>query len=110
MKSKKLSKGQYGNDTINMIIVFKNETDKDISGVKGTAIFKDMFGDQIIGIGISYDEPIKAGQVKEWDGVVDYNQFKDSHEKLVVTDTNKIDFSFVPETIIFQDGTKVTVE
>ncbi len=107
--SKKIVKGDYRNQT-EIVIGFKNMGDKDINGIKGVIVFKDMFGDDIQKVNISYDDGIKAGKESEYTGYLDINQFDDDDKKLASTERSKIDFSFVPEVIIFSDGTKISSE
>jgi hypothetical protein len=104
--SKQLTKREW-QEQISLELGFQNKGTKDIAGFKGYTVFNDMFGDKIINVTLSYDDPIKAGETVRWAGAVDYNQFKDEHRKLVATDTAKIQFKFVPTMIIFADGTKM---
>ncbi|MDL2336266.1 MAG: hypothetical protein QFE16_00345 [Pseudomonadota bacterium] len=47
---------------------YKNNTAKDISGVKGRVTMKDVFGDELSVVQISNDDTIKAGQSATWTG------------------------------------------
>ena len=94
--------GIYG-DYITLKIEFKNITDKYIKGVKGAIKFYDIFGDKITNIGISYDKGIPAGETKLWKGVIDYNQFRDSDEKLRATDLENLKYDWEIEKIIYSE-------
>lgn len=86
---------------------FRNKTDKNILGVKGTARFCDLFGDEIQSITVSYDTPIPAGQSASWSAQSLFNQFVAKQVKLRDTAQDKLQFSFSPEVILFADGTKL---
>lgn len=93
-------------DTIHLEIAIENKTDKAIAGVKGTAVFRDMFGDIITrsNVAITHDIPPNAKYL--WQASKHYNQFEQSDKTLRSTPTEKIKFEFEPDTIIFADGTK----
>lgn len=90
-------------------IGFKNCTAKDIAGIKGTVIFKDIFGDLIKGVRLSNDSGVAAGDTAIWNGSMDYNQFDDSDSKLRNTSRDKLKFEWEPDTYLFVDGTKMTM-
>lgn len=94
-------------DMITMEIAFANKGTKDIAGVKGTTVFKDMFGDEIKRIRLSYDDGIPAGRTVSWSGESQYNQFESGDIKLRNTDMQKLSFSFIPDMVVFADGTKI---
>ena len=95
---------------IELQVAYKNSSEKNISGIKGKMIFKDIFGDVILSLNDSMDHSIKAGEtyVSKGSGL-DYNQFMDEHKKLYATDFEKIKFEYAPEVVIFTDGTKIEV-
>src|SRR4030095_5164796 len=95
-------------DSIAINLAFQNKGNKDIAGVKGKTVFKDIFGDVIKVVNLSYDNGIPAGQSVTWSGRLDYNQFDQSDAKLRNVDMAKVQFSFEPETVIFADGTKMS--
>jgi hypothetical protein len=101
-----LKSGDYSKYT-NVKISFENLSEKNILGIKGVASFKDIFGDTIKRINLSSDEGVKAGEVFIYDGRIDVNQFIDSDLKLATTPKEKIQFSFEPEVILFEDGSKL---
>ena len=43
-------------------------------------------------------------------GQVDYNQFMDSDMKFCNTESNKLKFRFIPEMVIFADGSKLEMQ
>lgn len=96
-------RGIYG-ERIAMRLVFQNNTDQDIAGVKGAVVFSDMFGDEIKTIRLSYDEGIKANARQEWAGEIKYNQFRPEDQKLAHTEREKIKMTWNPEVILFTDG------
>lgn len=106
---KKVMKDGY-RDFIETKIAYQNNSQKDISGIKGRYVFKDVFGDTIIGIRSSMDRTIKAGDKYVENGKgIDYNQFMDTHQRFRDTPDDKIQFEFVPEMIVFTDGSKLDI-
>ena len=98
--------GRY-QDYITIKIALENNNDKDIKAIKGELIFNDVFGDKIHSVGFKYDEGIKAHSKKIWEGGMDYNQFMDSHKRLRSTELNNLALVWEPQTILFEDGTKM---
>ena len=72
--------------------------------------FKDIFGDPIKQVRLSSDEAIKARKSFVYKGGIDINQFIDEDTKLASTPKEKIQFSFVPEVILFEDGSKIEAQ
>jgi hypothetical protein len=102
------TEGTY-QDAITMVFAFQNKTDRNIAGVKGRAIFADIFGDTISAVRMSYDHTIPAGKTVRWSAQTDYNQFMDKDVKLRATSLDRLKFRFEPLTIIFADGTRLDV-
>jgi len=100
--------GRYS-DRIQFVFAVKNKSSKDIAGVKGTLNFLDMFDTPIESISLSLDHPVKADSDATIDGYgKDINQFENDDQKLAVTDLSKMKVTFVPEMIVFADGTRLT--
>jgi hypothetical protein len=97
----------------NLVVAFgyKNNTDKDIAGVKGNISVKDLFGDEISGFLISNDTTIRAGQTTTWTGSrsVKYALGGNKDRKLAELEDDKYKVVWEPRMIVFKDGTKLTV-
>ncbi|HKU54019.1 MAG TPA: hypothetical protein VJP60_01540 [Rhizomicrobium sp.] len=92
---------------ISVPFVIKNNTEKEISGVKGTIVLEDLFGAPLQKLQIAADHSIPAGaQVTMPNYVWDLNQFQDADQHLMSVDLNKIKALFQPAMIVFADGTK----
>lgn len=91
-------------------LAFENHSDKDIAGFKGIISFKDMFGDTIKNLTLSYDDGVKAKSTAKYEGSTDYNEFMAEDTKLLNTDLDKIKFEFQPSVIMFTDGTKIELK
>ncbi len=100
-----VQKGQY-QDYFTIELGFKNNTDKNISGAKGIVVLKDMFGEVIKRINLSNDNGILANQVTTLSGTIDYNQFMDQDKKLKSTKFEKLQFEWIPDVYIFENGDK----
>lgn len=100
--------GRYS-DGFAVSVGLKNNTEKDMSGVKGTVVFADMFGDEIKRVTLSVDEAIGAGQRLRWDGTLDYNQFMNQDVKLRTTALDKMKISWEPDVYLFADGSSLSI-
>jgi hypothetical protein len=90
---------------------YKNNTDKDIAGVKGYVSVKDLFGDELSGFLISNDSTIPAGQTKTWTGSrsVKYSVGSNKDRKLAELSDDKYKVVWEPRIIVFKDGTKLAI-
>jgi hypothetical protein len=94
-------------DQIKIKLGIKNNSSKNLVGIKGSTLFDDIFGDKILNINFSIDENIAAGATAIYSGVIDYNQFIAGHKKLINTESEKIKFSWQPAVYLFDDGSKL---
>ena len=100
--------GRY-QDSFSLSIALQNNTEKDMSGIKGTVVFADMFDDEIKRVNLSVDDSIAAGQAIRWEGNLGYNQFMDNDVKLRNTELAKMKISWEPEVYLFTDGSKMEI-
>jgi len=92
-------------DRVTMAFAIKNNSEKDIAGVKGVTVFSDMFGSPIKRMNLSLDQAIPAHSEKTFDTYyLDLNQFDSDDQKLAGTDLAKMKVTFDPEMIVFADG------
>lgn len=89
---------------------YKNNTTKDISGVKGRVSVRDLFGDELSAFLISNDDTIKAGNASVWSGSrsVKYAVGGNKDRKLAELPDDKYTVVWTPQVIVFADGTKLT--
>lgn len=97
-------------DYITLEVVIANNSEQDVEGVKGRLVFNDIFGDEIMSVGIKEDQPVAAAEQRVERYTLDYNQFMDDHKKLRNTDLDRMEVDWEPMTILFSDGTRVDVE
>jgi hypothetical protein len=90
---------------------YKNNGAKDISGVKGTIVVRDLFGDVLSRFGVSNDQTIKAGSTVQWSGFRS-TKFAFGHEnkdeKLAELPDDKYKVEWEPAMIVFTDGSKLS--
>jgi hypothetical protein len=101
-----MNAGRFG-DRIKMSVAFKNKSNKDVAGVKGRLIFKDIFGDKIKSVGLKVDDPIAAGGTYVWEGGMDANQFMQEDTKLANTPLEKLKVVWEPNSYLFKDGSSL---
>lgn len=90
---------------------YKNNTAKDISGVKGRISVKDLFGDELSAFQISNDSTIQAGQTATWTGSrsVRFSMGNNKDRKLAELSDDKYKVMWEPQAIVFADGTKLVL-
>jgi seryl-tRNA synthetase len=84
-----------------------NNTDKEIRGIQGTHVIKDMFGAEIMELKLDFTEtpiPAKSSIIVK-DMGFEVNRFTDSHVKVYQTDGQNLQFEYNVLTILFTDGT-----
>jgi hypothetical protein len=106
----KLNPKDYANkrysDYFSIRVAFKNNSTEALSGVKGTVVLRDMFGDVIKRIGLTDDNQIDPGMNYVYAGTMDFNQFQSEDKKLAAADAAKLQFEWVPDTYVFVSGKK----
>jgi hypothetical protein len=96
-------------DQLRFSLGFENKTDKPIVGVSGSMKFVDIFDKEVAESGFKMTDTIPPHGTITWNGVKDHNQFMDSDRALWNLEEGKYTATFVPEMIVFEDGTKLTV-
>lgn len=95
-------------ERLDLLLAVQNRSTKPISGIKGALVFKDQFGAEIGTMQLSLDEDVAAGSSRSITGYgKDINQFEDTDTKLAVTPLQKMHVTFLPQMIVFADGTNV---
>lgn len=95
-------------DYIALDLELENNSEKDISGVKGDIIFRDMFGDEVITYQMSYDRPIPASETVTSTWQWQFNTYAANEVKLKDTPLEKLTIEWVPDTIVYEDGTTLS--
>jgi len=102
--------GIVTDENLQVVFGYKNNTDKDVAGVKGYVSVKDLFGEEISGFLISNDKTLPAGQSTTWTGSRSVRFFlgNNNDRKLAELGDDKYTVVWEPEMIVFKDGTKLT--
>jgi hypothetical protein len=90
-----------------ILVGVKNTGTKELVGVSGEIKFVDVFGREVGGIVIRISEKVPPGGSHVWEGGRDYNQFLPEHRAIWGLETGKYTTKFVPEMVVYADGTKV---
>jgi hypothetical protein len=69
--------------------------------------FTDLFGKEIYDCGLTISDPIRAGEKANWDGSIEYNQFMGQHKAFRNAELKDMRIVWVPESILFEDGTQI---
>ena len=94
-------------DKISFDIAIQNKTGKEIKAIKGPLAFYDLFGEALYSANYTQDDPIKPNEVYKTQITLDYNQFDDKLKFLKDKDVKDLKFEYVPEKIIFADGSEL---
>lgn len=92
-------------DYITYKFAFENKTDKDIKAFTGKILFNDLFDKEINSLNLTYDDGIPAKSTKNWNAQTEFNQFMDEDVALKNKDVEDLKISWIPEKILFSDGT-----
>ena len=87
----------------------QNNSDKPIVGVSGEIRFVDVFDKEVGAVSFRISEDIEPGKSVVWIGGRDYNQFMDEHRNVWNLQEGKYTTRFIPEMVVFEDGTKLSV-
>ncbi|NLA67957.1 MAG: hypothetical protein GX856_06895 [Gammaproteobacteria bacterium] len=85
----------------------QNNTDKVVVGVSGEIKFVDIFDKEVGSVMFGISERVEPGKTVVWTGGRDYNQFIDSHRAVWNLEEGKYTTKFVPEMVVFEDGSKL---
>lgn len=87
----------------------ENRSTQTLVGISGALEFLDVF-DKVVGsVKFRISESIKPGGTYKWIGSRDYNQFLDEHRAVWNLEQGKYTTRFVPDTLVYLDGTKLTM-
>jgi hypothetical protein len=100
------SAGRY-RDEITIKCTYQNNSAKDIRAFRGKVQFTDLFGAEIFTSGLTISNPVSTGQKGTWGGVIEYNQFERAHQQLRNTTLKDMKVVWIPDSVIFTDGSKV---
>ena len=92
---------------VNFVFTVKNNTEKSIKGVQGKAVFKDLFGDEILTMNCDFvGNTIEPGaEITISDLSMECNRFMNDHVKLYNTALDDLQFEYQLTSIVFTDGT-----
>jgi hypothetical protein len=102
---------KYGFDqNLEIVFEYRNNTDKEIMGVKGRISIIDMFGKEITALGISNEETIPPKGSINWHGTrsVSFGGHPDGDKRWVSLPGDKFKVAWEPTMVVFKDGTKLT--
>lgn len=72
-------------------------------------MFIDVFDKEVTTVSFAISESIDPSKTAIWTGGRDFNQFIDSHSALWNLEVGKYTTTFIPEMIVFKDGSKLSV-
>ncbi len=102
--------GMQLDELLEVTFGYKNNSAKDIAGVKGYVSVRDLFDDEISGFAVSNDKTIRAGETSVWKGSrsVKYSFANNKDRKLGELADDKFKVVWEPKVVVFADGSKLT--
>lgn len=98
--------GRYS-PRVEFVFEVYNNTSADIKGVQGIFTIKDLFGVDIMSLGLDFTgQTIPANSSTVFDDLgFDINQFMDDHVKVYSTNLEDLQFEYEVTSIVYTDGT-----
>lgn len=98
--------GRYS-PRVEFVFEVHNNTSKDIKGVQGTLTIKDLFGVDIMSLGLDFTgQTIPADTSATFNDLgFDINRFMDDHVKVYSTNLEDLNFEYKVTSIVYSDGT-----
>ena len=105
-----LDKWRFSN-YVTFVFELTNNSEKTIKGVQGVLHINDLFGTSIMDVGCDFTgHTIQPGETyTNKDLTYEVNEFMDADMKLYNEDYSDLNFEYEPTTIVFADGTSVTM-
>ena len=105
-----LDKWRFSN-YVTFVFELTNNSEKAIKGVQGVLHINDLFGASIMDVGCDFTgHTIQPGETyTNKDLTYEVNEFMDTDMKLYNEDYSDLNFEYEPTTIVFTDGTSVTM-
>lgn len=107
---KNIDKWRFSNYAT-FVFELTNNGDKPIKGVQGILHVKDLFGSKIMDIRCDFTgytiQPSETYVNKDLS--LEINEFNNTHMKLYNEDYSDLNFEYEPTSIVFTDGTSVTI-
>lgn len=98
------------NDYIIIKCAYENKSGKDIRAFRGGVQFTDLFGKEIFSTNLTIQDPIAANAKANWNGQIEYNQFRSEHQQLRNADLSNMKVVWLPAEVLFADGTTLSAE
>jgi hypothetical protein len=104
--NKKFASGEGDEpDGLQFHIQFKNTGSKDITGIEGDMLVKNLGAKQLMDFGMSMSKYIAAGDSLLWPCEVEYESSDDGHKSVYQSDKSYLIVELMPEKIDYSDGT-----
>jgi|26BtaG_2_1085354.scaffolds.fasta_scaffold01743_5 hypothetical protein len=94
-----------GESRFGVRLLIQNNSDKDITGIKGKMLYFDKFDDVIISLSVKNEDIyIASGESLDAGPNWEYNQYNSSHVQFMNTDFDDMRYEFQLDTVLFSDG------
>ncbi len=93
-------------ESVDTSVKYTNNANKDIKAFIGVITFSDLFDRTIKSVNTTFEEGLKVGETKQWNGTIRVNMFDQDDKRLASIDLSAMKVSWRVSQIIFADGTK----
>lgn len=103
---KKLIEQDYQEFVFFKLEITATGLDKKARAIKGVMNFNDLFGETMMRINWTIDEPISPGGTSNLEGGFKYNQFMEDNRWVASTDKQNMNLTYTVQSILYEDGTR----
>jgi hypothetical protein len=97
-------------DQISFALKWTNLGEREIRAFTGVLVFRDLFDRPIQRVNLTYEDGLKPGEVKSWEGAIRYRQFNDGDIRLRSIELKDLGVTFEPRQILYSDGSREGIE
>lgn len=95
----------HGRDAVTLQLRFANTLAQDLRAFEGMLLVTDLLDNTIINLHLAHNEGVHAGASSDWQGTVDFNQFKEQDRRLRNAEARNIKLRFTLKKVLYSDGT-----
>jgi hypothetical protein len=87
-------------DAITFAVAFDNPTGNAMRAFDGVVIFTDLLANTILSAKIALNDPVGPASTLQWEGQIDDNRFRDTHQRLRGAACETLTVFFPPRKIL----------
>ncbi len=94
---------------VNSVLQNNDAKQRTIRGVRGTLRITHIMGDHLMDLNLTnaFPEGIAPGAQRDWQPAMQVSDYSDAHSRLVGEEFANLRFEWLPEAVLFSDGTSI---